>query len=90
MARYRYVVDEEALSALLAVEDRSIALLLPRIETIVEQPTADVNYYSFDTFGRRLANKIAGDFLISYWSDDTTRTVHILRIDRRAPENLET
>jgi hypothetical protein len=90
MARYRYVVDEDALVALLALQDWSIALLLPHIEAIVEQPSAGVNYFSYDAYDRRLANKIAGDFLISYWSDDAARTVHILRIDRRAPDNLST
>lgn len=87
MARYRYVVDEDALAALLTIEDQSIALLLPHIEAIAEQPFARADYYSLDDRGRLIASRVAGDFLIGYWSEHTAHTVYILRIDRLTPDD---
>ncbi len=66
MARYRYVVDEEALLTLLAIEDQAIARLLPHIEAIAELPSTCADFHNEDIHNCRIANRLAGDFLIAY------------------------
>ena len=81
MPRYRYVLDEGAVVALLALDDSEIARLIPVFETMAETPTTKADCYSLDRHGRSLHNRIVSDFLIGYWPEHATRTVHILRID---------
>jgi hypothetical protein len=81
MPRHKYVVDEAAFTALLALDDGEIARLLCAIENLAENPTIMPDYYSLDGRGRKLASKIAGSFLVTYWNDFETRTLYILRVD---------
>ena len=81
MPRYRYVLEENAATSLLALDDAQIARLLIAIENIAEDPAAQPDSYSLDAQGRPLANKIAGPFLIGYWPEHAARKVHILRLD---------
>lgn len=81
MPRRRYVVDEDALTALLALEDSQITRLLSVIENLAEDSSIPADCYSIDDHGRRLPSKVAGEFLITYWSNPQTRTLYILRID---------
>ena len=85
MPRFRYVIDESALAALLVLGDNDIAILMPAFESITEDPLAAVDFYSLDAQGRRFPNRIAGKFLLTYWFDRDTCTVFILRIDRIPP-----
>lgn len=81
MPRYRYAIEENAATALLALDDAQIALLVAAFEALADQPAAKPDSYSLDAQGRPLANKIAGDFLIGYWSEHGAMRLHILRID---------
>ena len=81
MPRYREVLDESGVVALLALDDSEIARLVPAFEALTENPIARPDSYCLDRHGRPLQNKIAGNFLIGYWPEHATRTVHILRID---------
>ena len=81
MPRYRYVIDEDAATALLASEDAQIVPLLAAIEAIAEAPEARPDSHSVDAQGRPVANRIAGKYLIGYWVGHETRTLYILRID---------
>lgn len=81
MPRYRYVLAEGAVVTLLALDDSEIARLVPVFEALTENPTVRPDSYSLDRRGRPLQNRIAGTFLIGYWPEHSTRTVHILRID---------
>ena len=81
MPRYRYALDEGAFLTLLALDDAEIAHLVPVFEALAEMPRDRPDSYSLDRQGRPLQNRIAGEFLIGYWPEHTTCTVHILRID---------
>ena len=69
MPRYRYAIEENAATALPALDDAQIASLVAAFEALAYQPSARPDSYSLDAQGRPLANKIAGDFLIGYWSE---------------------
>ena len=81
MPRYRYAIEENAVTALLALDDAQIAALVAAIEALADHPAARPDSYSLDAQGRPLANKIAGNFLIGYWSEHASKRLHILRID---------
>ena len=81
MPRYRYAIDENAVTALLALNDAQIASLVAAFEALADQPAARPDSDILDAHGRPLANKIAGDFLIGYWSEHAARRLHLLRID---------
>lgn len=85
MPRYRYVLDEGAFLTLLALDDAEIAHLVPVFEALAETPRDRPDSYSLDRQGRPLQNRIAGKFLIGYWPEHATRTLHILRIDPLRP-----
>ena len=77
---YRDVLDEGAVVTLLALDDAEIARLIPVFEAMAEAPMTQADCSSLDRRGRSLHNRIIGDFLIGYWPEHATRTVHILRI----------
>ena len=81
MPRYRYAIEENAATALLALSDAQITSLVAAFEALADQPAEKPDSYSLDARGRPLANKIAGDFLIGYWCEHAARRLHILRID---------
>ena len=81
MPRYRYAIEEDAATALLALEDSHITRLIATIESLAADPTNRPDSYSLDAQGRRLANKVGGNFLIGYWCEHSARRLHILRID---------
>jgi hypothetical protein len=85
MPRFRYVLDEGALAALLVLSDSDIAALVVVFESITEDPLAAVDFYSLDAQGRRIPSRIAGEFILTYWFDRNTNTVFILRITRIPP-----
>ena len=64
MPRYRYGIEENAATALFALEDAQITRLISAIEALAAEPATLPDSYSLDPQGRRLANKIAGSFLI--------------------------
>ena len=75
------MLDEGAVIALLALDDSEFARLVPLFEALAETPKTRADCYSLDRHGRALHNRIVGDFLIGYWPEHATRTLHILRID---------
>jgi hypothetical protein len=87
MPHFRYAVDENAPSALLVLSDSEIATLMPVFESVTEDPLAAVDFYILNSRGRRLPNKIAGEFVVTYWFDRNTSTVFILRINRIQPDS---
>ena len=81
MPRYRYVIEEDAATGLLSVEDSQIRRLIAAIEALAADPKGRPDSYSLDAQGRPLANKISGNFLIGYWFEHPAHRLHILRID---------
>ena len=81
MPRYRYAIEEDAATALLALEDSQITRLVATIESLAADPTARPDSSSLDAQGRPLANKVGGNFLIGYWFEHSAGRLHILRID---------
>ena len=86
MPRYRYALDEGAVTAMLVLNDHEIGQLLAAIEAVANNPHAKPDSYSLDRQGRPLANVATGRFLIGYWPDHRARTVQVFRIDPLEPE----
>jgi hypothetical protein len=81
MPRYRYVLEESALNALLALDDSAIIKLIPAFESLAEHPVDASDTFSLDRRGRPLRNRKVVDYVIGFWPDHATKTVHIIRID---------
>jgi hypothetical protein len=81
MPRDRWLIEENAATAVLILGDAEIAGLVAAFEDLAEIPTATPDSYSLDAQGRPLANRIAGKFVIGYWPEHRARRLHILRID---------
>ena len=61
MPRYRYAIEENAATALLALSDAQITSLVAAFEALADEPWEKPDSYSLDAQGRSLANKIVGD-----------------------------
>lgn len=85
MPRYRYVIEEDAATALFALADTEVRQLVAAIEALASDPSAKPDSHRLDRQGNVLANAITGNFQIAYWADHPNQRLYILKIDLLAP-----
>jgi hypothetical protein len=79
---WQYVLNETSVEFLLACRLRERTQLLKVIEELADNPSRKGDYEAKDKSGRPIEVMLAGQFLISYWSDHFVKELRIIKIER--------
>ena len=79
---WKLVLDEEALSLLLASRAGDRRKLLAALGSLKANPSQPGDFTEKDDTGRSLQVKIFGTFLVTYWLDSYVAEVRVVEIER--------
>lgn len=80
--RYRYVLEERAVEALLFVNDEEQDVLVAYFRLLASQPHTEGEIWCIDEAGRKNFANTSGPFTIAHWTDHAAKEVRIAEFRR--------
>lgn len=80
--RYRYVLEERAVEALLFVSEPEQDLLLAYFRLLASEPHSEGDIWCLDDTGRKNFANTSGPFTVSHWTDHAVKEVRIVEFRR--------
>jgi len=83
---YKLVLDEQALSTLLACRSAERLNLLQSLQSLKRDPLQKGDYIERDDTGHDIQVKVFGHYLLSYWLDGPVSELRVVDIERIRPK----
>lgn len=78
---WQFTLNETSVHFLLAIKARDRQKLIHALEALAAEPLQRGDFEGKDDTGRSIQIKVAGSFLISFWSDLFVRELRIINIE---------
>lgn len=79
---WKLVLDEEALSFLLACRFAERRKLLAALESLKKNPYQPGDFIEQDDVGRPLDVRVFGSYLVTFWRDSFVKELRVIEIER--------